>query len=79
MATADVIALSFESKLRFDESAWDKFIKVLRRCDGSGILADKLTDQLRELSIRQNALEGNTPRRQQQNRGESQCYIHEYI
>ena len=68
--TADVIASSCEKKLRYDESAWDKLIRVLRRRDESGIIAGKLTDRLGEL-LRGNVPGDNTPRGQQPNRGES--------
>ena len=76
--SADVVASSCEKKLRLDESAWDQLIEVLRRCDGGGIIADRLMDRLREL-LREKAPGGNTPRGQQQNRGESPCYTRLYI
>ena len=72
-ASADVIASSCKSILRYDESAWDQLIEVLRRYDGSGIIADKLTDRLGEL------FGESSPRAQQQNRGESPCYTRLYI
>ena len=72
--SADQIASSCESKLRYDESKWDQLIGVLRRCDGGGIIAARLMDRLREL-LGENAPGGDIPRAQQQNRGESPCCI----
>ena len=68
--SADEIASSCESKLINDESKWDQLIGVLRHCDGGGVIADRLTDQLREL-LRENAPGGSILRGQQHNRGES--------
>ena len=76
--SADDIASSYENKLMYDESAWDKLIEVLRHRDGSGIIADRLTDRLGEL-LRGNAPGDNIPRGQQQNRGESPCYTRLYV
>ena len=72
--SANKIASSCEDTLRYDKDAWEKLIEVLRRSDGGGIIADKLTDKLREL-LPESMPDEDIPRAQQQNLGESPCCI----
>ena len=72
--SANKIASSCDDTLMYDESAWDKLIGVLRRCDGGGIIADKLQEQLREL-LGENAPGGNISGGQQNSQGKSQCCV----
>ena len=75
---ADDIVSSVESRLGFDESAWEKLIKVLYSCD-AGNLAGKLVKQLTVELSGEDAPGGNIPGGQQQNGGECCMLYNDYL
>ena len=64
---ADKIVASVENRLGYDESAWDKLIKVLYGFEGSAVLADKLIKQFTAEMSGQDAHRDNAPEKQRQN------------
>ena len=69
------IVSTVESRLVYDESAWEKLIKALCASPKGWFLAQKLKKQVNVELSGEDGPGGNIPGEQQQNRGESPCCI----